>query len=167
MESFSQYFFFNNCTLFLIFSPLFKITFPHQSDTIQTSESKNLTFFCFSFFSTQNLLKCVRAFGCKRCRSTSGSPSPHSAAGATFSAAHYSALCLIPLRLARVYKLKLAIRRASFSLLFEVGAEQLPHRKIREITLYRADVFFFPPSLGRFLCALERLGEAGRDGEEE
>ena len=46
----------------------------------------------------------------------------------------------------RVYKLKLAFEGFFFFfwfVLFEVAAEQVPLRKIREITLYRADVFFF------------------------
>lgn len=58
----------------------------------------------------------------------------------------------------RVYKLKLA-----FGFLFEVGAEQVSPRKIREITLYRADVFFF---LSFFLWAASvRAGDVGRAGE--
>lgn len=61
----------------------------------------------------------------------------------------------------RVYKLKWA-----FGFLFEVGAEQVSPSKIREITLYRADVFFLSSflSVGRF-CA--RRGRGGRAGELE
>lgn len=73
----------------------------------------------------------------------------------------------------RVYKLKLAFEVFFFFfgfVLFEVAAEQVPLRKIREITLYRADVFFFFfCSLflsGPLRCALERLGHPGTsDGE--
>lgn len=77
----------------------------------------------------------------------------------------------------RVYKLKLALGFFLF-VLFEVGAEQVPLRKIRETTLYRADVFFsslpppslplaLPRSLGRSVRAgvglqkLQRLGQEG------
>lgn len=95
-------------------------------------------------------------------------PSPASVA---FSNADYSALCSIPLRLVRVYKLKLA-----FGFLFEVGAEQVSPSEIREITLYRADVFFLSSflSVGRFCARRGRGGRAGeaqspaaRDGEDE
>lgn len=67
--------------------------------------------------------------------------------------------------------------------LFEVGAEQVPLRNIRETTLYRADVFFSPSSsispsrslsLSGPLCARwSRAAEAaearpgGMDGERE
>ncbi len=83
----------------------------------------------------KKLLKCMHA-------AHKWPPSLRSAASVAFSNAYYSALCSIPLRFARVYKLKLAFVFFFFSFfLFEVGAEQVPLRKIREITLYRADVF--------------------------
>lgn len=59
----------------------------------------------------------------------------------------------------RVYKLKLAFEVFIFFfffVLFEVAAEQVPLRKIREITLYRADVFFF-----FFFAPSSSLGRSG------